>query len=337
MSALLLALVAAPVWQDAAAHAPPTELFEVTRVVDGDTLWIERGGEVEKLRLLSVDTEERITGRPSTSTTKPETVFGEECALWAQEFFAELAPQGERPRIGLLFPGGVEERGTYGRLLCHVILPDGRDFNLLLVELGKSPYFNKYGNSRVLHDEFVAAQRRARAARRGIWDPATNTPADPAAPAAKRPYDRLLPWWDARAAALEGYRSARRAAPDAVSPACAEVPADLERALAACAADPAATVEVFCTVERFFDEDDGSVTALFRAGDRRRALRASLDPARDAELLAFLRESTQEFRQNYLTAIGRIERGPRGFRIVSDGPSAWRPAGPDVATPRQQR
>ena len=63
--------------------------------------------------------------------------------------------------VGLAFPDGVEANDVYGRLLCHVILADGTDFNLKLVELGKSPYFNKYGNSRICHDEFVATQAAA--------------------------------------------------------------------------------------------------------------------------------------------------------------------------------
>ena len=106
----------------------------------------------------------------------------------------------------LLFPEGVEKRDVYGRLLCHVILMDGRDFNLLLVEQGKSPYFNKYGNSRLKHEEFVAAQAEAKRRQLGVWNPMTNMPKTEGAPAAKRPYDRLLPWWQARADAIDAFR-----------------------------------------------------------------------------------------------------------------------------------
>jgi micrococcal nuclease len=129
----------------------PTELYEITRVVDGDTIYVLRDGEVEKLRLLSVDTEEKLAGNSNLGPNKPETVFGEECAQWAVDFFAARAGEDGPARVGLKFPAGVEARDIYGRLLCHVILDDGTDFNLLLVEKGKSPYFNKYGNSRVCH------------------------------------------------------------------------------------------------------------------------------------------------------------------------------------------
>src|SRR5262245_14926398 len=73
---------------------------EVARVVDGDTLDVRLDGEVVTLRLLSVDTEEKISGLPLSSPTKPQTVFGQETAEWARAFFAEL---GQPARVGLAF------------------------------------------------------------------------------------------------------------------------------------------------------------------------------------------------------------------------------------------
>src|SRR5262249_10164697 len=148
----------------------PEVTVEIVKVVDGDTLDVRLDGEVVVLRLLSVDTEEKISGRPLSSPTKPQTVFGQETADWAKAFFASL---GEPARSGLAFPEG-RRRDSYGRLLCEVILPDGRDYDLLLVEQGRSPYFNKYGNSLVAHEAFLRAQAAARAAQLGIWNPATN-------------------------------------------------------------------------------------------------------------------------------------------------------------------
>jgi micrococcal nuclease len=325
----------APARAPAAARAtPPAELYDVVRVVDGDTLHVRIDGEVEKLRLLSVDTEERLRGNPNASATKPETMFGEECARWAEGFFADLAEGEALPRVGLRFPtewGDEPRRDVYGRLLCHVVLPDGTDFNLLLVELGKSPYFNKYGNSRVCHPELVAAQARARAAKRGIWDPATNAPATPGAPAARRPYAELLPWWQARADAIDAFRARAAAAPD--EHADAEDPASLARAFATCAADARAEVEVFGEIDRFFDEADGAVTALFRSGDKARAFRAVLPAgAVDAELRARLEVSRDELRQSYWSVRGRLAEGERGgWTMASGDPAQWTLAGPEPA------
>lgn len=315
----------APARQGPESVAPAAERYEIVDVVDGDTIRVSIDGAVEKLRLLSVDTEEKISGRPSLTPDKPETVFGQETTIWARRFFAELASDGRPARIGLRFPGGRRHRDAYGRLLCHVILPDGRDFNVLLVRLGKSPYFNKYGNSLIAHAELVAAQAEARAARRGIWDPRTNVPADPEAPSARRAYERLLPWWQARADAVEGYRRRHAADPDHVL--SAEEPDDL---VAALERGPGRELEVFGEIERFFEEEDGSLTALLRSDGERLAVRAVLPRTlRNGELERRLRESTLELRQNYLYVQGRLVRGPRGARIILSGPRDLRPAGPE--------
>jgi len=300
----------------------PQELYDVVKVVDGDTIHISMDGELEKLRLLSVDTEEKISGSLRGSPSKPETVFGQETTIWAQELFAGLAEDGEPTRVRLRFPAGPRERDVYGRLLCHVILPDGRDFNLLLVELGKSPYFNKYGNSRISHAAFVRAQKNARALELGIWNPETNRARTAGAPEVLRPYERLLPWWEARAQAIEGFRERHAADPTGVI--AADSSEDVDAALTRCQADPEYRVRLFGSIERFYEEQDGSLTVRFRSD-----LRASLSASeRGGGLERMLRASTREFRQNYVYVAGRITRGSRGARLVTDRPEDWRLADP---------
>lgn len=307
--------------------APPKELFEIERVIDGDTIHIRRNGEVQKLRLLSVDTEEKLstnTGDPS----KPSTVFGENCAQWAIKFFADLAPEGGTSKIGLAFPSGREERDVYGRLLCHVILPDGRNYNLMLVELGKSPYFNKYGNDQLIHTAFVEAQKNARAKALGLWDPKVNAPKTEGAPSAKRPYDALLPWWDARAIAVDNYRAARSARPNAV--AAADAPVELALALETSAQSD---VEIFGSIDKLFDEDDGSLTVLFRSGVKDAAFRAKISKAEREKFAAFdFKRTLEESRQNYLWVKGRVVKGPRGYDMLCVDPNAFRLAGPEPQT-----
>jgi endonuclease YncB( thermonuclease family) len=351
LTALLLASAPVPAQANAplaaalqtaepAAARPPAKLYDVVRVVDGDTLHIDLDGVTEKLRLLSVDTEERLHGNPNASPTKPETMFGEECALWAQEFFAGIAEGDAPPKVGLRFPpqwNGVGRRDVYGRLLCDVVLPDGRDFNVLLVELGKSPYFNKYGNSTICHAEFVAAQKRARAAKRGIWDPRANEPATPGAPAAKRPYPELLSWWQARADAIDAFRARAAKAPERCAD--AEEADSMARAFAACAADAEVDVEVFGSVDRIFDERDGAVTVLFRTGAKDDAFRAVLPKdavAGDAgvKLRARIEQSREEFRQNYWSVRGRLGSGGRGGWTMRAGSAdQWTLAGPEPELP----
>ncbi len=326
--ALSLALAAQPgpavlpqdsaVLDDVTRVARPTVTYPVTRVVDGDTLWIEREGRTEKLRLMCVDTEERVELGDSLSATKAGTPFGSACELWAREFFEALGRDGQPARVGLLFPGGTEQRDVYGRLLCHVVLEDGTDFNLLLVREGKSPYFDKYGYSDLAHEAFVRAEREAQAAQRGIWHPETN------AGATRRPYATLLPWWEARAQAVEGFKARHAKTPTAVV--SAEVPEELEAALAA----EHPRIEVFGTVFQLFDETDGSLTVLFRGGDKQRSLRVRIPAEERANYAALdLQGSTEEFVQNYLYVAGRLTRTPRGFELVGVRPRDWRRAGPE--------
>jgi len=302
-----------------------TEPLNVSRVVDGDTIYVMRAGKQEKLRLLSVDTEEKITGRAPMSPTKPETVYGQESANWAKEFFAKLERDGKPPQVRLLFPSSKEESDIYGRLLCHVILMDGRDFNLLLVEEGRSPYFNKYGNSRLKHEAFVAAQAEAKRKQLGVWNPQTNMPKTAGAPAAKRPYGRLLPWWQARADAIETFR-ALEARGTAIG---ADQPDELQKSHED---KPDTEVTVFGEIYRLHNESDGTLTAQFRSADKQRTLRATIPSTSKKEIEGLLRGSTEEFRQNFVFVEGLLERGPRGLHIVTPYADQWRLAGPEPKT-----
>ncbi len=307
-------------------HEPPSVLFEVKRVVDGDTIHVQRGEELEKLRLLSVDTEEVIRGGGFSSPSKPQTVFGTECAEWAKSFFDGLANEDGETRVGLWFPEGKEARDVYGRLLCHVVLEDGTDFNLMLLQKGKSPYFNKYGNSLDFDAEFRAAQAEARDKELGIWRSETNQPKTPGAPAVRRPYDTLMPWWEARAQAIDQFRS--KHAEDALRFVDAGAPDQLESTTRASAPEPA-QVEVFGIPDRIFDEDDGRQTVLFRTSDRGRALRVRIPKEEvSAHAALDLANISEELRQNFVWVTGAMRWTGRGYEIVSMSPERWRVADP---------
>ena len=304
----------------------PTKLFTVDRVGDGDTIYIQRNGEREKLRLLSVDTEEKYMGGKDISASKPSTRFAEQSTGWAKGFFLPRSPNEGPAKVGLRFPGGEEARDIYGRLLCHVVTKEGIDFNLLLVRMGHSPYFNKYGNSRLDHERFLEAQRKAMAEKLGIWDSKTNEGGK------RRDYPRLMAWWTARATSIDDFRARSTASPKRFV-ACDD-PDRLDAALEAGGGD----VTLLASVDRFFDEDDGSWTILLRSGDRKRAVRVGVPASGRAALEALdLPGTKNEFRQNYLLVTGQLTRGPRGFRLEGVGASDWRRAGPEPATGDQNR
>ncbi len=225
------------------------------------------------------------------------------------------------------FPGGREQRDNYGRLLCHILLPDGRDYNLMLVREGKSPYFNKYGNDELCHAAFVEAQASAREKQLGIWNPATNQPAQADQPSAKRPYAELLPWWSQRALAIDGFRA--RKAREADKLFATEDAAGLARA-----AQGEAEVEVFGEVMKLYGEQSGDQTVVLRGSDNDHALRVRIPAgARKAHEALEFEKLSSEFHQNFVYVRGRVRDTGRGFELVSDAPERWKIADASAAAP----
>jgi endonuclease YncB( thermonuclease family) len=320
------------------AAGPPSaegevrEEVELVGVESGDTFRVRRAGAVERVHLLSVDAEEPIAGRDASSMTKPQTPFGDECVRWVQALLRARAGPDGTTHLTLVFPAGVARRDVYGRLLAHVLLDgdggDGEDLNLRLVREGKSPYYNKYGNSLVCHDAFVAAQEEARAKGLGIWDPKTNSGDVRGAPAEKRPYPELIAWWNARAAAIDAFRA--RVAQEPGSVLAAEDADGLARA----AGEPGREVLVFGEIARVVPRGGGR-DFVFRALDRSRELVARV-PAERLAAYAPLQLETRvgTFRQNFLYVRGTLARTEDGTLVlVSDGPERWRLAGPEPELP----
>jgi micrococcal nuclease len=136
------------------AASPAGETAFVTKVIDGDTLDVERNGRTERVRLLGIDAPELPhDGAP-----------GEPFAREATAFARSLA-RGRR--VTLLAEPGHEDQDRYGRLLRYVILPDGRCLNVLLVCEGYARLFARERLAR--GDELRACDKAARAAGRGLW------------------------------------------------------------------------------------------------------------------------------------------------------------------------
>jgi endonuclease YncB( thermonuclease family) len=308
----------------------PKELFKVVKVVDGDTIHIERAGKVDKLRLLSVDTEEKLSNAPF-DPAKPETLYGEETKLWAIDLFDKLKDASGDIKVGVMFPGGEEEYDVYGRLLCHVILPDGTDYNVQLVKEGRSPYFMKYGYSRLCHGAFEAAEAEAREKQLGVWNPETNKPANAADPWNKRDYALAIPWWRARAEAIQAFREQKEINPGSFF-------SSEDEAGMAEGVEYVATlgypVSVFGAIDRTFEEDDGSLTLLLRALKDQTAFRAHIPKKLRATFGELnLTDRTKAGVQNYVFVVGEIVRGPRGFDITATDPFSVRLGAPDPVYP----
>ena len=143
-----------------------TETARVVRVVDGDTIVIDRGRGNEKVRYIGMNTPE---------TVKPDTPV----EFMGKEASAANAALVEGRTVTL--EEDVSDTDQYGRLLRYVWVGEGAGasgmtmVNLALVEQGFAQADTWPPDVRYA-DLFVAAQRHARERGLGLWGPATPAP-----------------------------------------------------------------------------------------------------------------------------------------------------------------
>lgn len=142
---LLLLLLAGP------APAAPID-GTVVRVVDGDTIYVQLGDRIEKIRYIGVNTPE------IHHPTKGEEPGGREAAAVNRRLVG-----GRHVRLEL----DVRMRDRYGRLLAYVWVGDTM-VNAELVRQGYAQVMTVPPNVRY-QDLFVKLQREAREANRGLW------------------------------------------------------------------------------------------------------------------------------------------------------------------------
>ena len=135
----------------------PTMEATLVRVVDGDTIRALVDGVEERVRYIGMDTPEPRPGEPAT----PDPY-----AAAATEANARILAGGR-----LVLETDVSERDRYGRLLRHAWIERDGTWTLVglallaegLAQVSTYPPDVKYV------DAFVAAQRAARDAGRGLW------------------------------------------------------------------------------------------------------------------------------------------------------------------------
>lgn len=132
------------------------EVAVVTHVVDGDTIRVDLDGEEVPVRLLNLDAPEK--DGPYTEAE----CLGEE----ATAFLADLVPPGTEVKL----VEDVEPTDRYGRHLAGVYLDDVL-VNAEVARAGLAVPVLVEPNDR-FHDAVVAAHEEARAASRGLHDPA---------------------------------------------------------------------------------------------------------------------------------------------------------------------
>ena len=149
---LVLAVLLATALAAPAAALTPEETARAVRIVDGDTLVLEDGRQV---RLVGIQAPKLALGRPDI----PSWPFAEESK-------AALAALTLDRELSLAYGGRRVDR--HGRSLAHLFLPDGTWVQGRLLESGMARVYS-FVDNRARVPEMLALERRARAARRGIW------------------------------------------------------------------------------------------------------------------------------------------------------------------------
>lgn len=128
---------------------------EVIRVVDGDTIIVKTGEDVEeRIRLLLIDTPE------SVHPTEPEQLFGKE----SSDFAKEIIKEGDIDTLEI----GNPDRDHYDRLLAYVWIDDV-NFNQLMIEKGYARVGYVYEPNTKYLNEFEEAEKNAKNKKENIW------------------------------------------------------------------------------------------------------------------------------------------------------------------------
>jgi len=150
-------------------EAPESPLYQVIKVIDGDTITINQDGSPTTIRLIGIDA-------PESSTTRTGSV---ECFGVEAREFARTLMAGKRVTIRTDPTQDTYDR--YGRLLAYIYMEDGTFVNEHLIAEGYAHEYT-YRDPYEHQADFKAAESGARIQGRGLWAPSTCVPAASAAP-----------------------------------------------------------------------------------------------------------------------------------------------------------
>jgi len=161
---LLTALVAALIGYFLHHKSPvineaPT-LYRVVEVIDGDTIKVDLGGELETVRLIGIDTPEI-----ANPYNPKEDCFGPEAAQYAKQLL-------EKQSVYLIKDPMQSNRDKYERLLRYVFLEDGTLINAELVKEGYA--FNYIYEPFQFMKQFDYLEKQAKENRMGLWSDECN-------------------------------------------------------------------------------------------------------------------------------------------------------------------
>jgi len=128
--------------------------LSVTKVVDGDTFWVDDGSEKGlKIRLIGVNTPETVHPR------KPVEFYGKEASNYVKSILT-----GKKVRLEF----DVDRVDRYGRTLAYVFLKDGTFLNADLIKNGYGQVMTVPPNVKY-SEKFLELESKARENNIGLW------------------------------------------------------------------------------------------------------------------------------------------------------------------------
>lgn len=158
--ALLIFLICPfKIWAEASAT--------LVKVIDGDTLKVRYSGKIENVRLIGIDTPERLVNdkaiRDSKRTHKDLATITSN-GQKAADYMARLVKPGEELRLEF----DAEKRDHYGRLLAYVYRKSGGMLNEQMISDGFAGLLTKQPNVKYVK-RFQAAHTAALNEGKGLW------------------------------------------------------------------------------------------------------------------------------------------------------------------------
>ena len=131
------------------------DLYDVVKVVDGDTIDVTVATSTVRVRLLGINAPESVDPRRKVEC------FGKEASVYLKDLLDDQ-------EVILTADLSQDDKDKYGRLLRYVSLKDGTDINKQLVAEGFA-YEYTYDVSYQFQAVYKEAQTRAKEGEKGLW------------------------------------------------------------------------------------------------------------------------------------------------------------------------
>lgn len=130
------------------------QLYDVVKVVDGDTIVIDMDGKSETIRLIGIDTPETNDARTGVEC------FGKEATEKLKSVIGD--------RVSIEKDTSQGERDKYRRLLTYIYTEEGTMLNKYMIAQGYAHEYT-YNEPYKYQKEFKAAEADAKKSKRGFW------------------------------------------------------------------------------------------------------------------------------------------------------------------------